>query len=158
MRKEDEQNKQEREAELSEEEDLLAHFPDPETDERLQTPRASDLPPVPEVTFTRPDTQTARGTRPKPKPRRPTSGTGGQQAAQTGSSDDEAGEYRNMGIASTIGFSLVGSIIAGTVLGLLVDRYLLHSAGTPWGLIVGFLAGVLSGFISLIRVTNRLNK
>jgi F0F1-type ATP synthase assembly protein I len=63
-----------------------------------------------------------------------------------------------MGIASTIGFSLVGSIVAGTVLGLLADRYLLHSTTTPWGLIIGFLAGVLSGFISLIRVTNRLNR
>lgn len=156
MRKEDDLSKKERDAEISEEEDLLAHFPDPETDERLRTPRASDLPPVPEVAFTRPDTQTARGT--KPKTKRPASSTSGQQVAGAGSAEDEAGEYRNMGIASTIGFSLVGSIIAGTVLGWLVDRYLLHSTGTPWGLVVGFLAGVLSGFISLIRVANRLNK
>lgn len=160
MRKEDDQSKQERDSEINEEEDLLAHFPDPETDERLQRLRASDLPPVPEVTFTRPDTQTARGTRPKPKPRRSLTGTGtsGLQSAGAGSGEDEAGEYRNMGIATTIGFSLVGSIVAGTVLGWLVDRYLLHSTGTPWGLILGLLAGVLSGFISLFRVANRLNK
>ncbi|MBC8103758.1 MAG: AtpZ/AtpI family protein [Cytophagales bacterium] len=62
-----------------------------------------------------------------------------------------------MGVASTIGFSLVGSIIVGTGLGLLADRYLLRST-TPWGLIFGFFAGVISGFVSLIRVTNRLNK
>jgi F0F1-type ATP synthase assembly protein I len=158
MRKEDDTSKYEREAELNEEEDLLAHFPDPETDERLRTPGASELPPVPEITFTRPDTQTARGTKPKPRPRRPAPGTGGLQSADAGSTEDEAGEYRNMGIASTIGFSLVGSILAGTLLGWLADRFLLHSTTTPWGLIVGFMAGVLSGFVSLIRVTNRLNK
>jgi F0F1-type ATP synthase assembly protein I len=138
-------------------EDLQARFPDPETDERLRTSSAVDLPPVPQVTFTRPETQTARGYKPRPK-RAGVAGGDSQASDTTDSGDDEAGQYRNMGIASTIGFSLVGSIIAGTVLGLLADRYLLHSTATPWGLIIGFLAGVLSGFISLIRVTNRLNK
>lgn len=158
MRKEGDQDKQQRDLEANEEEDLLAHFPDPETDERLQVPGGSSLPPVPEVVFTRPDTQTARGSKPRPRPKRPGAGIGGVQTSGARDAEDEAGEYRSMGIASTIGFSLVGSIVAGTVLGLLADRYLLRSTATPWGLIVGFLAGVLSGFISLIRVTNRLNK
>ncbi|MES2463774.1 MAG: AtpZ/AtpI family protein [Armatimonadota bacterium] len=154
MRKDEDPKNQTQETTEEEADELLAQFPDPETDERLQAPRASDLPPVPEVQFKRPDTQTARGYKPRPK----RSGVSGAGSPSGGIGDDEAGEYRNMGIASTIGFSLVGSIIAGTVLGLLVDRYLLHSTTTPWGLIIGFLAGVLSGFISLVRVTNRLNK
>lgn len=154
MRKEDSHEKQAGETAKTEADALRARFPDPETDERLQAPAASDLPPVPEVTFTRPNTQTARGYKSAPK-RRPTADGGGQQ--QAGPAEDKAGEYRNMGIATTIGFSLVGSIIAGTILGLLADHYLIHSV-TPWGLILGFLAGVLSGFISLIRVTNRLNR
>lgn len=141
-------------AKEEEAEDLRSRFPDPNTDTRLQTPTSDDLPPVPKVTFTRPTTQTARGYKSLPKRSRG-SGAG---SPSNGTNDDNAGEYRNMGIATTIGFSLVGSIIAGTVLGLLADRYLLHSSATPWGLILGFLAGVLSGFISLIRVTNRLNK
>ena len=154
MQNEGEQNKEVKALTDEEAEALRSRFPDPETDERLRAPSLSDLPPVPEVTFTRPTTQTARGYKSLPKRSRG-SGAGLQS---NGTDEDNAGEYRNMGIATTIGFSLVGSIIAGTVLGLLADRYLLHSSMTPWGLIVGFLAGVLSGFISLIRVTNRLNK
>jgi hypothetical protein len=154
MRRDEDHEKQERDTTEEEADALLAQFPDPETDERLQTPRRDDLPEVPDVEFKRPDTQMARGY--KSRPRR--FGINGNGSASGGIGDDEAGQYRNMGVASTIGFSLVGSIVAGTVLGLLVDRYLLHSTTTPWGLILGFLAGVLSGFISMIRVTNRLNK
>jgi F0F1-type ATP synthase assembly protein I len=154
MANDDDQEKPAREMTEEEAEALLSRFPDPETDERLQTPRGSDIPQVPEVRFTRPDTQTARGYKPRPK----RGGVRGSSSQSEGPDEDPGGDYRNMGIASTIGFSLVGSIVAGTVLGLLVDRYLLHSTTTPWGLIIGFLAGVLSGFISLIRVTNRLNR
>jgi F0F1-type ATP synthase assembly protein I len=157
MAKDDDQEKPAREMTEEEAEALLSRFPDPETDERLQTPRGSDIPQVPEIRFTRPDTQTARGYKPRPKRARLSDRSGGSSPSQE-SDEDPAGDYRNMGIASTIGFSLVGSIVAGTVLGLLVDRYLLRSTTTPWGLIIGFLAGVLSGFISLIRVTNRLNR
>lgn len=117
------------------EEELRKRFPDPNTDPRLRG--TVELPPVPEMNFTRPNTRTAEGL---------SSGMGGKP-----------GEFKNLGIASTIGFSLVGSIIAGTGLGWLADRYLLHSGGTPWGLIVGFFAGVLVGFINLVRTANRLN-
>lgn len=128
--------------------ELRARFPDPDRDERLQASAAAELPPVPEVTFSRPNTQTARG---GGQTTASGAGSGGGQGAAPGA-------LRNLGVASTIGFSLVGSIAAGTLLGWLADRYILHSAGTPWGLIVGFFAGVLSGFINLIRATNRLNQ
>jgi F0F1-type ATP synthase assembly protein I len=69
-----------------------------------------------------------------------------------------SGDMRSSGQALTIGTSLVASIIVGTGAGWLVDKYLLHSTGTPWGLVCGFMLGVASGFVNLIRVTNQLNK
>ena len=63
----------------------------------------------------------------------------------------------NMGKAMGIGTALVGSIIGGVVVGLLADKFLIKSA-TPYGLIVGFLLGTISGFANLIRLSNALNK
>ena len=76
-----------------------------------------------------------------------------------GSDDGLSGsDLRGVGAASAIGITLAVSIGLGTGLGWLADKYLLHSSGTPWGLIVGFLFGTTSGFINLVRVTNSLNK
>ena len=63
----------------------------------------------------------------------------------------------NMGKAMGIGTALVGSIIGGVVVGWLFDRFLIKSA-TPYGLIVGFLLGTISGFANLIKLANQLNK
>lgn len=119
--------------------DLRARFPDPETDGRLRTPRGDALPEAPKAEFQRPSFKRAEPTEP---------GAGGGRT----------GSLRAMGMASTIGIMLVASIGVGTGLGWLVDTFLLRSAGTPWGLIVGFLLGVTSGFINLVRVANRLNR
>ena len=64
----------------------------------------------------------------------------------------------NMGKAMGIGTGLIGSILAGTLLGWLADRYLIHPAATPWGLIVGFLLGCVSGFANLIKLSGELGK
>ena len=69
-----------------------------------------------------------------------------------------SGSLRGMGAASTIGISLVASIATGAGLGWLVDKYLLHSTQTPIGLICGFMLGVFSGFVNLVRVANQLNQ
>ena len=119
--------------------DLRARFPDPETDGRLRTPRGDALPESPKVTFRRPTFQRA-------------------DQSEKGGIGRSAGNLRAMGIASTIGISLVASIGVGTGLGWMADTFLLHSTGTPWGLIVGFLLGVASGFVNLVRVANRLNR
>ncbi len=63
----------------------------------------------------------------------------------------------NMGKAMGIGTALVGSIIGGVLVGWLFDKYLIKSA-TPYGLIVGFLLGTISGFANLIKLANALNK
>ena len=63
-----------------------------------------------------------------------------------------------MGHAMGIGTSLVGSILGGAGLGWLADRYLIHPAETPWGLIAGFCLGCLSGFVNLIYRAEALNE
>lgn len=63
----------------------------------------------------------------------------------------------NMGKAMGVGTALVGSIIGGVVVGWLADKFLIK-ASTPYGLIVGFLLGTISGFANLIKLANQLNK
>jgi F0F1-type ATP synthase assembly protein I len=62
----------------------------------------------------------------------------------------------NMGQAFGIGTALVGSIIAGTLLGWLLDHYVIHPKETPWGLIGGFFLGCVSGFANLMKLAGRL--
>ena len=68
----------------------------------------------------------------------------------------DAGEAGNMGHAFGIGTALVGSIVAGTLLGWLLDKYLIHPKETPWGLIGGFFLGCISGFANLMKLAGRL--
>ncbi|GAB4457228.1 MAG: hypothetical protein OHK0029_16630 [Armatimonadaceae bacterium] len=106
-------------------------------DERLATPRG-DLPEPPEAKFTRPDTEAARG-------------------SQKSFASEAGGSLRSMGSGPMIGISLVASIVAGTLLGWLIDK-LTGNTGTPWGLIVGFTLGVIAGFGSVVRLSNELNR
>jgi F0F1-type ATP synthase assembly protein I len=69
----------------------------------------------------------------------------------------DATEARSMGQGWTIASSLVSSLIAGILLGMAVDRWLLKAA-TPWGLIVGFLLGCVSGFANLLQQAARLER
>lgn|GEM_PF-6748035 len=106
-------------------------------DERLNAPK-EELPSPPRVALERPDTETAHG-------------KFSSNAEATGAN------LRNMSAGSLIGVSLVVSIVVGTALGWLVDK-LMGNTGTPWGLIVGFFLGVISGFGSVVRISNQLNK
>ncbi len=128
------------------EDDLRARFTDPETDERLRVPAGSALPPPPQMKISRPV--------PPGENEKKTSrvGFGALRGAEFGE-----GDLRSLGEASTIGWTLALSVVIGAGLGYLVDRFLLHSGATPWGLIVGFLLGTASGFVNLVRVSNRLN-
>lgn len=145
MAAEPEEQKKSNKDSSEEEDDIASRFPDVEKDERLRAARA-DLPPVPEARFERPQTKTANP---------PTPGEGGKFRA--GGSFVGNGDLRGMGQASTIGISLAASIFIGAGFGWLLDHFVIKSA-TPWGLIGGFLLGVLSGFINLVRVANRLNR
>lgn len=120
--------------------DVRARFPDPDADERLQTPRGGALPEVPKTEFHRPTLPQADPLAKYPKMK------------------NLPEELQGAGAASTIGLNLVVSIVIGTGLGWLADRYLLGGPATPWGLIIGFLLGTVSGFVNVVRVANRLNK
>jgi F0F1-type ATP synthase assembly protein I len=133
--------------EAQDEDDLLrARFPDPENDERLRVPTGSALPSPPQMEISRPA--------PPEESNQETNrvGLGALRGAEFGE-----GDLRSLGEASTIGWTLALSVVIGAGLGYLVDRFVLHSGATPWGLIVGFLLGTASGFVNLVRVTNRLN-
>ena len=52
------------------------------------------------------------------------------------------------GSAFMVGTHIVGGIIAGSLLGYLFDRFFKTE---PWGLIVGFLLGVIAGFRNAYR-------
>jgi F0F1-type ATP synthase assembly protein I len=144
LRARDEQTNEEDDAQ--DEDALRARFPDPENDERLRVPTGSDLPVPPRMEISRPvppsesDKKTNRV------------GFGALRGAEFGE-----GDLRSLGEASTIGWTLALSVVIGAGLGYLVDRFVLHSGATPWGLIVGFLLGTASGFVNLVRVSNRLN-
>lgn len=123
--------------------DIMERFPKPE---EVTLGRRGDLPDPPQGTFHRPNLR--RDTDPLPEGTKSVLASTGRGAQN----------LRNMGVGGTVGISLVVSIAVGAGLGWLVDTYLLHSTGTPIGLIVGFMLGVFSGFANLIRVTNRLNR
>ena len=66
-------------------------------------------------------------------------------------------EMRGMGAGWEIAWSLVSTILAGILLGLAADRWLIRAA-TPWGVIVGVLLGSISGFAKMLQLANRTNQ
>ena len=124
-------------------ENIVARFPRPES---VTVGRASELPDPPKVEFKRPELR--RDTDPLPQGTKSVLANVGQSSRN----------MRSMGVAGTIGISLVVSICVGAGLGWLLAKYVLHSGQTPWGLIGGFMLGVFSGFATLIRDTNKLNR
>ena len=59
------------------------------------------------------------------------------------------------GSAFMVGTHIVGGIIAGLLLGYLFDHFFKTE---PWGLIVGFLIGVVAGFKNAYQEMNRAVK
>jgi len=55
---------------------------------------------------------------------------------------------------SEIGFIIPAGVIAGLVMGKLVDHWL----GTKWVYIAGLIFGAIVGFIQLIRMVTRAEK
>jgi F0F1-type ATP synthase assembly protein I len=149
-RDDDEAPKSEDRRDSDDEEDIASRFPDFQRDTRLDA--HIDLPEPPKVTFTRPDTQVAREAMPTPEEAANQSVRVGRVAGMSG------GDIRNAGAAAMIGWSLAISIFVGAGLGYLVDRFLLGSPATPWGVIGGFLLGVIAGFVNMLRIANQLNQ
>lgn len=68
-----------------------------------------------------------------------------------------AADAREMGQGWSIASALVSSLIAGVLLGLAADRWWIKSS-TPWGLIVGFVLGSISGFANLFQQAARMER
>ncbi len=61
---------------------------------------------------------------------------------------------RKSGLAYAAAFSLFASVVAGLILGWVLDRWL----GTqPWLLVAGIVLGAVAGFYQFIRVSSKLS-
>ena len=61
---------------------------------------------------------------------------------------------RKSGIAYAAAISLFASVVAGLIVGWLLDRWL---GTSPWLLVVGLLLGAVAGFYEFIRSTSKLS-
>jgi len=62
---------------------------------------------------------------------------------------------RKSGIAYAAAFSLFGAVVAGLLLGWLLDRWL----GTkPWLLVAGLILGSAAGLYEFIRASSKLSE
>jgi len=87
---------------------------------------------------------------------------------QSGEDRDEPGESEKSGIARSLramqqniqdagpamlaGYTLIGAIALGGVIGYLLDRWM---NTTPWFLVGGLMFGIIVGFVELARVVWR---
>ena len=61
---------------------------------------------------------------------------------------------RKSGLAYAAAFSLFASVVAGLIVGWVLDRWL----GTqPWLLVGGIVLGAVAGFYQFIRVSSKLS-
>jgi len=70
------------------------------------------------------------------------------------SEDDPQEINRKSGLAYAAAFSLFASVVAGLIVGWVLDRWL----GTqPWLLVGGIVLGAVAGFYQFIRVSSKLS-
>ena len=71
------------------------------------------------------------------------------------SADDDKEEInRKSGLAYAAGFSLFAAVLAGLIVGWLLDRWL---GTSPWLLITGIILGAAAGFYELIRSASKIS-
>jgi ATP synthase protein I len=70
----------------------------------------------------------------------------------TGSSDEETN--RKSGLAYAAAISLFAAVLAGLIVGWLLDRWL---GTSPWLLVLGIVLGAAAGFYEFIRQTSKLS-
>ncbi len=106
-------------------------------DERDDEERLPEVPPVPELPAT-PELKPDLPPRPKPPAHE----------------DEEAGQYRRMGLAYTLPIALAAPIVLLTVLGYWLDERFRLS---PWCTMGGALLGFIVGMVNMVRIAGRLN-
>ena len=71
------------------------------------------------------------------------------------SEDDQEEINRKSGVAYAAAVSLFAAVVAGLIIGWLMDRWL----GTrPWLLVIGLVLGAAAGFYEFIRATSKLSQ
>ena len=71
------------------------------------------------------------------------------------SENDQQEVNRKSGLAYAAAISLFAAVVAGLIVGWLLDRWL----GTqPWLLVVGLVLGAAAGFYEFIRAASKLSK
>ena len=69
-------------------------------------------------------------------------------------SEDDQEINRKSGLAYAAAFSLFAAVVAGLIVGWVLDRWL----GTrPWLLVAGIVLGAVTGFYQFIRVSSKLS-
>lgn len=68
--------------------------------------------------------------------------------------DDKEDINRRSGIAYAAGFSLFAAVVAGLIVGWLLDRWL---GTSPWLLVVGIVLGSAAGLYEFIRTTAKIS-
>ncbi|MBP0580106.1 AtpZ/AtpI family protein [Labrys sp. LIt4] len=77
------------------------------------------------------------------------------EAAEAAKARKQEGDPSAIGKAMRLSSEFVGGIVAGGLLGWVVDRF----AGTsPWGLIIFLMLGFAAGVRNLLRASNMLGK
>lgn len=64
-----------------------------------------------------------------------------------------ADAMRSLGTLGTVGLSFVISIVIGTGLGLLIDRWI---GSGHWGFFLGFFLGIAAGVVTVIRASKSI--
>jgi ATP synthase protein I len=68
--------------------------------------------------------------------------------------DDKEEINRKSGLAYAAALSLFAAVVAGLILGWLLDRWL---GTSPWLLVTGIVLGAAAGFYEFIRQTSKLS-
>ncbi len=107
-----------------------------------RVPRSPDLPPPPDIQFTRPEFA---------KRERVESDRIAVSESRVGSgSQESAGEVGRLGAGMASGVLFATSVVAGVLIGSYVDHKWPHAA--PWGTVIFALVGVAAGFLNLFRL------
>jgi F0F1-type ATP synthase assembly protein I len=107
-----------------------------------RVPKSPDLPPPPDIQFTRPDF----AKRERAEPERIV-----VSESRVGSNMPEStGEVGRIGAGMAAGVMFAASVVAGVMIGSWIDHRWPHV--TPWGTLVFALIGVAAGFLNLFRL------
>jgi ATP synthase protein I len=68
--------------------------------------------------------------------------------------DDKEEINRRSGLAYSAALSLFASVVAGLIVGWLLDRWL---GTSPWLLVTGIVLGAAAGFYEFIRATSKIS-